>query len=121
MSDIIVRIPETQLSHFVDDKLTSDTAFWRFSKRPRKLDDGDYIFFSLPEGVVYAGEVQAMAERSDLAGLDLIIDSPGNFNAFWRGDKTHKFKRPISSINYGQRGFRYLTAAEQRRLRGLVQ
>lgn len=119
MADIIVRIPKRQLNNFLHDKLSSGTAFWRFSKRPRKLTSRNYIFFTRPEGVVFAGRVQTIVKGDDLVdeiGLGFVGTS-GNFNAIWRGDETREFKPPVSAINYSQQGYRYLTVGEQRRLR----
>lgn len=115
MSDIIVRIPKSNVRHFYDDKCNSDTAFWRFRAKPRLLRTGDFIWFTRPAGVVGGAEVTAISKAGDGD-----IDSPdpeGKFNALWRGDETVLFVPAIAKINYGQQGYRYVTPGEQRLLR----
>lgn len=110
--DIIVRIPAEQLAHFRDDKLTSEIAFWRFGRKPKHLNVGDFIFFSRPEGAVAGAEVIEITDRR--------IDSPdrsGKWNALWSGYQTRIFERPVKTINYAQQSYRYLTPAESKRLR----
>lgn len=120
MSDIILRIPENQLVHFNEDKRTTNLAFWRFSNRPRKLTPGDYIFFTRPEGILFAAKITRLMEGEELTdeiGAIHMLGDAGNFNACWNGRRTKRFDPPITKPNYAAQGFRYLTTNEQRKLR----
>lgn len=114
MADIIVRIPKDQVAHFRNDKLASPISFWRFSNKPKRLNVGDYIFFTRPEGVVAGASV---TEITDAPGFVETLDPVGNWNATWKGRQTHLFDPPLADIQYAQQGYRYLTPAEQMRLR----
>jgi len=116
MADIIVRIPENQVAHFLNDKLATDFTYWRFTFRPLKLKTGDYIFFTLPHGTSFASKVTAILSGDD-DEFSGYLDLPGNWNAVWNGETTVKFEPPIEEINYAHRGFRYLTKSEQKKLR----
>lgn len=123
MRDIIVRIPNKQFKHFVEDKLTSDVAFWRFSRKPKQLEIGDYIFFTVPEGVKYAGKIFKFINGEDMIeelGLGIIGDT-GNVNALVEGKKILDLGNPVTEINYAQQGFKYCTESEQQLLRQKVQ
>lgn len=123
MADIILRIPADQLRHFSDDKTTTDLAFWRFSKRPIKLNSGDQIFFTRPEGIVFSATITSIMEGEELTdeiNVFHMFGDAGNFNACWNGRKTRTFDPPITDINYAGRGYRYLTDQEQKKLRALI-
>lgn len=122
MRDIIVRIPKKQFKHFVDDKLTSDIAFWRFSRKPKQLQVGDYIFFTVPEGVQYAGKIMKFVDGENMTeelGLGIVGDT-GHVNALIDGKKILDLGNPVTEINYAQQGFRYCTESEQQLLRQKV-
>jgi hypothetical protein len=112
MADIITRVPEDQLRHFLDDKMTSALAFWRFGSKPKRLAVGDYIFFTRPEGVVAGAEVIEISQRQ----LN-TVDTQGNWKAIWKGTETRRIEPPISDIQYAQQSYRYATAEESERLR----
>lgn len=112
MADIIVRIPQQQLRHFHDDKLTSEIAFWRFTNKPKQLNEGDFIWFTRPEGLIGGAKVIEITDK--------VQDSPdrsGKWNALWNGYDTRIFKTPITGIQYSQQGYRYLKESEQKRVR----
>jgi len=123
MADIILRIPKNQLNHFNQDKRTTDLAFWRFSNRPQQLAVGDYIFFTRPEGIVFAAKITRLTEGEKLTdeiGSFHMFGDAGNFNACWDGRKTKSFDPPITQPNYSAPVFRYLTANEQKTLRARI-
>jgi hypothetical protein len=112
MADIIVRIPKDQLHHFFCDKMESRIAFWRVAHKPKRLEPGDFIWFTRPEGVIAGGEVREVTQR------EIESDDPqGAWKAVWWGDLTRLLKKPVANIQYAQQGYRYLSAEEQRRLR----
>lgn len=121
MSDILVRIPERQQTHFFGDKMTSELAFWRFAKRPRNLAVGDYIFFSTSRGAVAGAQVKEITDERGLARTltkkELRREDPsGAVNVVWPGRETVHFSA-VTDINYAQQSFRYLTPDESKRLR----
>jgi hypothetical protein len=80
--DIITRIPKKQLEHFWNDKATSPIAFWRFARRPKNLNEGDYIWFTTTEGVVAGAKVLEILSGEELSsGLFMTDDKISNFNA----------------------------------------
>jgi hypothetical protein len=112
MSDIIVRIPQRQLDHFYYDKMESPIAFWRFAHKPKQLHAGDFIWFTRPEGVIAGAQVLEVTQR------EVESDDPqGAWKATWKGNATRLLKATVADIQYAQQGYRYLSAAEQRRLR----
>lgn len=116
MPDIIVRIPAGQVSHFYGDKVHAPQAFWRFSNRPQRLDERDgYIWFTRPEGVVAGAKVLGVVRE-----VEDTDDPTGKFNVLWDGLDLTLLEAPVPDIQYAGRGFRYVTADEQARLRGVA-
>lgn len=112
MADIIVRIPQSQLQHFYCDKMESAVAFWRFAHKPKRLEAGDFIWFTRPAGVVAGARVLEVTQR------EIDTDDPqGAWKATWQGNATRLLDPTVADIQYAQRGYRYLTPAEQERLR----
>lgn len=112
MADIIARIPNNQVDHFYNDKLGEVTAFWRVAGKPKRLEAGDYIFFTRPQGVVAGAKIVEIT--------DAVMDSPdpsGKWNIVWDSWGSSKFEPPIKDIQYAGRGYRYLKPEEQERLR----
>lgn len=115
--DIIVRIPKSQVAHFWGDKTTSPVAFWRFAKKPKNLKEGDFIWFTRPEGVVAGAKVTEIVAGDDMGMVLDTVDPIANYNATWNGEKTISFKRPVASVQFAQQGYRYATESERKLLR----
>ena len=115
MSDILVRIPKSQLHHFYCEKMESPIAFWRFAHKPKRLNVGDYIWFTRPDGIVAGAPVLEVTQR------EIESDDPqGAWKIIWQGNTTRVLHPAVRGIQYAQRGYRYLTSQEQQRLRNLL-
>lgn len=118
MTDIIVRIPEGQTTHFYCDKMESQLAFWRLSAKPKRLEPDDFIWFSRPGGVVAGARVREVTDRALESS-----DPQGRWKVTWQGNSTHVFdpRETPAGVQYAGRGFRYLKPDEQERLRSAVE
>lgn len=116
MTDLIIRIPENQMDHFWGDKYNAPAAFWRFHSRPKQLDEGDFIWFTTPKGVVAGVIVSEITKR------EIETDDPqGIWKVIWKGEHLVEFDPPVAEINYGSQGYRYAKEHEQDLLRKLFQ
>lgn len=116
MADIIVRIPKQQLEYFRNVKLRATLAFWRFSQKPKRLnEDDDFLWFTRPEGVIAGARVLGIVgpEQMDTA------DRPGKWNVVW--EDISQLDPPVADVQFTGRGYRYLTADEQQRLRAAIE
>ncbi len=102
--DIMVTCPKSEIEHFWDDELEGGEEFWNLSQRPKKLNEGDSIWFVV-DGSIQAKAIVTHIETGDTqcditdriwSGIQVFFD---NFEDL-RGTE---FEKPIK----GFRNFRY--------------
>lgn len=115
MSDIVVRVPSTEIDHFWEENHAT-YEWWTLARAPKRHEKGDLIFFAI------GGDVVAFALTSEIkTGPAPLHSDDGRVwkgaHVVWSANSFTKLGQPIPLTRVGvqvPRGFAYVERAKLR-------
>lgn len=107
MSDIVVRVPSTEIDHFWEET-GADIEWWTLARAPKRHGKGDVIFFAI------GGNIVAYATTREVRTGQLHSDDGRDWkgaHVVWSALDFQKYPTPIPLTRVGvqvPRGFAYL-------------
>lgn len=115
MTDILVRVPRSEIEHFWADH-DGDTEWWTLGRKPTKFLVGDWVFFALGNEVVaYARDAKPVSGKLDSDDGRTWFGE----HVVWQASKFAKLETPIPLPDVKlqvPRGFAYCGHTELRAL-----
>lgn len=110
MTDIIVRVPNGEVSHFWEDAEVDDgyevEEFWQLGAVPQRLSPGDFVWFQIGTELV----ARACVDRIHAQASQRCASTGRMWRGaliWWKDADFERLAAPVSGIPGFTRGFRY--------------
>lgn len=109
MTDIVVRVPKTEVEHFWEEVPGATIEWWTLGRRPTRFRQGDFVFFAIGD------EVVACVSGARHVSGELHSDDGRTWHGehlVWPPHYFQKFDVPVPLSATGTkvpRGFAYVT------------
>jgi hypothetical protein len=113
--DILVHVPKVEEEHFWDttfDVHEYAVEWWTLPVKPRRLEEGDYIWFKVGKMVVARAKVLTITDP----GEELVCEMTGRnwkgAHVIFNGSEFEQLSKPFEYQGRLTRGFTYLDGAD---------